>query len=39
MDAQSLVPLYLTIVMVVLCAMAIVGGKNSDKKAKEEKDK
>jgi hypothetical protein len=32
MDAQVLVPLYLTIVMVVLALMAIVGGNNTDKK-------
>ena len=32
MDAQTLVPLYLTVVMIVLALMAIVGGRNNEKK-------
>ena len=32
MDAQTLVPLYLTVLMVVLSAIALIGGRNVDKK-------
>ena len=32
MDAATLVPLYLTIVMIVLAVVAIVGGSNTDKR-------
>lgn len=39
MDAQTLVPVYLTIIMIVLSSIAIIGGRNVDKKnaAKEKK--
>jgi hypothetical protein len=37
MDAQVLVPLYLTILMVVLAAMAIIGGSSTDKKTAGDK--
>jgi hypothetical protein len=39
MDAQTLVPLYLTVVMIVLCALAIIGGRNVDKQKEEESKK
>jgi hypothetical protein len=37
MDAATLVPLYLTIVMVVLAVIAIVGGRSTDKKNADDK--
>jgi hypothetical protein len=37
MDAATLVPLYLTIVMIILAVVAIVGGSNTDKKKAGEK--
>ena len=30
--AQTLVPVYLTILMAILCCIAIIGGRNVDKK-------
>jgi hypothetical protein len=38
MDAQVLVPLYLTVLMIVLAAMAMIGGGSTDKKTGEKKD-
>jgi len=38
MDANTLVALFLTILMVVLSGMAIIGGHRIDKKAKEAKE-
>ena len=38
MDANTLVALFLTILMVVLSGMAIIGGHRIDKKNKEAKE-
>jgi sorbitol-specific phosphotransferase system component IIC len=37
MTPNEIVPLFLTILMAVLCVVALVGGHNLDKKAKAEK--
>jgi len=35
MEANTAVALFLTILMVVLCAIALIGGNNIDKKRRE----
>jgi hypothetical protein len=35
MDAQTAVPLYLTILMIVLCGIALIGGRLRDREHAE----
>jgi len=37
MDANTIVAIFLTTIMVVLCAIALIGGNAIDKKNKEER--